>query len=117
MGLILRWHIRFPAHITGDNLRRLRNAITHAAIPAAAGNPTTWTDAHETSLIDGIMHEVGVIANAGFTDTMNYVRDWPAWAAPRASNPRRFSLATTIGSLATTRNSFNFDTTGLPPAP
>jgi hypothetical protein len=117
MGLLLRWHIRFPAHITGNNLRRLQNVIGHAAIPAAAGNPTAWTDAHETSLLDGIMREVGVIGNAELTDTMNQVRDWPAWAAPRAANPRRYALASTIGSLATTRNSFDFDTAGLPPAP
>src|SRR5262249_30543058 len=107
----------YPAHLVGGGMRRLRNVLAHAAIPASAGDPTRWTDAHETRLIDGIMREVGVIDNAGFTQTMEYVRDWPAWAAPRAANPRRSSLPIPTGGLATTRNSFLFDTTGLPPAP
>ncbi|BBH71870.1 hypothetical protein ACTI_85550 [Actinoplanes sp. OR16] len=117
MGLLLRWHIRYPAHLAGGSRRRLRNVLGHAAVPASAGDPARWTDAHEIRLIDGILREVGVIANADFTQTMEYVRDWPAWAAPRAANPRGYTLAAPAGGLATTRGSFLFDASGLPPAP
>jgi Putative peptidoglycan binding domain len=116
VALLLRWHIRYPGNVIsgGRAGNRLENAFRNAAIPAGAGDPTTWNDRHEAYLIDGIMREVRAIANAGFTRTMTYVNNWPAsWGA----NPRGYILAPTIGALANTRNSFQFDATDLPPPP
>ncbi|HEY0735990.1 MAG TPA: hypothetical protein VGD69_13840, partial [Herpetosiphonaceae bacterium] len=116
LALLLRWHIRIPVDVASGVHAgaRLVNALNHAAIPASAGNPTTWTDAHQALLVQGIMDEVAAINNANLTDTMTYVNTWPSWAG--GSNPRRFALAETIGTLATTRT-FQFDDSDLPPAP
>jgi hypothetical protein len=117
MAIILRWHIRFPAHIVNAGLAgaRLRAAFARPAIPAPAGDPTTWTDAIEAQLVQGLRDEVAATHNAGFIDTIDYVDNWPRWAA--GPNPRSFALDPGIGSLAVTRNSFRFDGAGLPPAP
>lgn len=130
-GLLLRWHIRFTGHVVsgGEVGQRIQGAYGHANIPAAAGDPTTWGNAQETQLIDGIMQEVDDLVNAapagsnlrrsreGFRRTMRYVRDWPDWAAPGAQNPRGYRLTNTIGNLSTDRDSFHFDNSNLPPAP
>jgi hypothetical protein len=114
MGLLLRWHIRAPVNIVsgGQSGARIRAAYHRAAIPAAAGDPSTWTDAHEAALIRGIMDEV---ATTNYLDTMEYVQDWPRWAG--GANPRGYRLDPTIGNLVTTRDSFQFDDSDLPPAP
>jgi hypothetical protein len=115
VALLLRWHVRFPAYVIrgGRAGNRLGNAFRNAAIPAGAGDPTTWNDRHEADLIDGIMREVR--ANAELTASMTRVNNWPAsW---RATNSRGYILAPTIGALANTRNSFQFDATDLPPPP
>ncbi|MFH7245298.1 MAG: RHS repeat-associated core domain-containing protein [Spirulina sp.] len=117
MAWLLRWHIRFPAHVVsgGHEGTTLRNAYQRAAIPLSAGDPSTWGEAQETALLQGLIDQVQAVGNSGFTDTMEYVRDWPRWAG--GSNPRGFTLDPTIGTLATTRHSFTFDPTGLPPPP
>jgi hypothetical protein len=119
VGSILRWHVRYPAHVVsaGTAGGRLRAAFTRAAIPPTAGDPTQWSDAHEASLVDGIHAEAQALNDAGFTETMRNVRDWPRWAAAGAANPRRYVLDHGIGQLAVTRGSFNLDAGGLPPAP
>jgi RHS repeat-associated protein len=116
MALLLRWHIRFPGHVIsgGHAGTRLVNALGHAAIPAGAGDPSTWTDAHQAALAQGIMDEVAAINNDNLNDTMTYVNTWPSWAS--GSNPRNFMLPASIGGLATTRT-FQLDDSELPPAP
>jgi hypothetical protein len=117
VALLLRWHVRFPAHICSmaQPGTQLRNAFGRANIPAAAGDPSAWTDANEQSLINGIMQEVAALGNAGFSSTMQSVRDWPRWAG--GANPRRFALDPAIGNLDVARDSFEFDSSGLPLAP
>jgi hypothetical protein len=117
LALIMRWHIYRPAHMIagGQAGPNLRNILTNAAVPGSAGNPALWTDAHEQKLIDSIMHEVGVVASTDLTNTMTYVRDWHNWGA--SGGPRHYALPATIANLAVTRNSLQFDDSGLPPAP
>jgi hypothetical protein len=117
VALLLRWHVRFPAHITRltQSVGRLDNAFGRANIPASAGDPSTWNDAHELSLIDGIMQEVTALGEAGFANSMRRVRDWPRWAT--GPNPNGYALDTAIGDLDTARDSFEFESSGLPPAP
>jgi Putative peptidoglycan binding domain len=117
IAMILRWHIRFPASIVnqGHAGGPIRAAFARAAIAASAGDPTAWTDAHETSLIQGIREEVAATGPSGFIDSMNAVSAWPRWAA--GSNPRGYRLDPTIGNLSVTRNCFQFDERDLPPAP
>lgn len=117
MALILRWHIRFPAHIChgGHAGARLRAAFARAGIGAGAGDPTTWTDAHEADLIRGLREEVAATNNAAFIGTIGYVDDWPRWAT--GPNPRGYALDRGIGRLAVTRASLQFDGAALPPAP
>ncbi len=117
-AMLLRWHIRSPAHVVsaggpGAELRdALRQAI--AAGPTLAWNtdPTTWTDAHEGHLIAGIL----AAAQAGVRTSLTTVRDWPSWLA--GANPRAFTLAAPIAApLAARRGSFAFDAAELPPSP
>jgi hypothetical protein len=117
MGLLLRWHIRYPSHVLsgGSAGARLRQAFVRANIPASAGDTTAWNDAHEAALIQGIMDEARATGNDGFVGTMTNVHNWPTWTA--ADNPRRYVLDPAIGNLATTRGSFQFDTANLPPPP
>jgi RHS repeat-associated protein len=127
VALLLRWHIRFPAHILSGGRAggHLVAAYRRAAIPAAAGDPTQWTNVQEASLLAGIMNEAQSVSNDinRFETTMNYVRDWPQWAT--GDNPRHFQLDASIGRLGITRENaadgtvtrFQFDDSDLPPAP
>ena len=117
LALILRWHIRFPAHVirSGRVGSKLQNAFKRAMTHAPMGNPTEWADMDEMRLIEGIMDEVDDIGNQNLIDTMDTVHDWPIWANGR--NPRRYKLDKNIGNLAVARNSFKFDDSALPPAP
>jgi hypothetical protein len=120
MALILRWHIRAPAHITNNGAgQRLQNALALAqqAQPALAwnGDPSLWTNAHEAALIAGILAEASNPPTVGdLVRTLNYIDSWPPWA--NGNNPRVFQLANP-GNLAVTRNSFDLDAANLPPAP
>src|SRR5690606_6384815 len=131
-ALILRWHVRFPAHMVsgGGPGQRLRNALNNAITATNAantpagqtplvwtGDPSGWTDRHEAALVQGIMAEVANLGNQGLSQTMNYVEAWPNWSGPGASNPRGYTLTSPVTRLATTRSSLNFDAAGLPPAP
>jgi hypothetical protein len=115
--MLQRWHIRYPAHIVdaGTTGTRLTAAFGRAGIPAAAGDPTQWTDAHQAALVQGLLDEVHAVGNADLTQTVDYVHDWPRWAA--GPNPYRFALDPTIGRLAVEASSFRFDAGDLPPAP
>jgi len=119
VACILRWHIRSPAHVVNARAagNQLRSALTRAATdnPTVdfSVDPTTWTDAHETALVDALL----AVAPANVRTAFNYLRDWPNWIAP-AANPRGFTLAAPIASaLLRTRSSFSLDQTDLPPAP
>lgn len=118
IALLLRWHIRFPAHIISDGQAgsRLRQAFRRTPIPPTAGTPKQWNDAHEAALINGLMAEVASLNNSGFSETIQYVRKWPAWLDSSA-NRRRYQLTPDIGPLDTGRGSFRFDPSHLPPAP
>ena len=76
--------------ISGGNAGlRARQALANAAIPAAAGDPSQWTDAHEQALIDGLMPRSPPFNDAGLTNSMTYVRDWHTWGAGRRPAPLR----------------------------
>lgn len=116
MALILRWHIRYPAHIisNGNAATRLRSALTDAinSTPTLTwtGSPDTWTDAHETALLDGLIAQ----AASGVTANFTYLSNWPSWLT--GTNPRNYALAAPVAAaLSTTRDSFDFDDGGLPP--
>ncbi len=117
VAMILRWHIRFPAHVirSGRAGSRLQNAFRSSMGSPPIADPTRWTDADETRLIDGIVDQVDEIGNPGLVKTIDAVHDWPAWSDGR--NPRGYRLDNDIGSLAVARNSFQFDSRDLPPAP
>ncbi len=118
VALILRWHIRFPAQVVSGGApgQRLRNALAtaQAAAPTLTwtGDPTAWTNAHETALLDGIV----TAAPAGVQAAFTYITNWPDWLT--GPNPRGYTLAAPVAAaLAQTRNSFQLDTANLPPAP
>jgi len=121
IAIILRWHIRFPGDIIagGNAANRLRNALATARATAPGltwtGAPNAWTDAHETALVQGLRQAVTARGNANLSNSINYVDNWPNWAT--GANPRGYALPGTIGNLSEDRNSFDFDTAGLPPAP
>jgi len=116
-AMLQRWHIRFPAHVVlgGSTGARLTAAFARAGVPASAGDPTRWTDAHQIALIQGLLDEVDAVGNADLITTIRYVHDWPTWVG--GANPRRYALSPSVGNLATTAGSFQFDASGLPPAP
>ena len=119
LGIILRWHIRFPGHVltNGQAANRLRNALARARTAQPnlgwAGAPTTWTAAHEGALIQGLRDEVDSTGNDNLIETIGSVNGWPGWAT---NNPRGYTLPATIGALGQGRSSFQFDDADLPPA-
>jgi len=121
-AMVLRLHIRGPAWVVsgGNAGARLTGGLTRAqtAQPGLTwtGNPSTWTDAHESALIDGLTAELAANASAGVQQSVNYVRNW---AGSWGGNPRGYALnlATVGNSLDDDRGSFVLDTANLPPAP
>ncbi|MCP3882970.1 MAG: hypothetical protein GY701_31920 [Sulfitobacter sp.] len=121
-AMILRLHIRGPAWVvnSGHAGARLTGALTRAqaAQPSLTwtGDPSAWTNAYETALINGLTAELAAHASAGVQQTVNYVRNW---AGSWGTNPRGYALnlATIGNTLDTGRNSFTLDTSNLPPAP
>lgn len=117
-AMLQRWHVRSPAHVVnaGAPGGRLRNVLARAQAAAAAldwtTDPSTWTDDHEQALVDAIVPA----AAPGVRGSLETVRDWPTWLG--GANPRGFALAAPVAAaLSADRNSFDFDTAGLPPAP
>jgi hypothetical protein len=120
MAMIMRWHVFRPGHVVNGNAEgdHLRSALQRAAIPAGAGDPSTWTDAHQRSLIAGLQAEIDqTVKDAGLSTTIAAVVAWPNWAGAGAKNPRSYRLDPTIGRLDDTARSFQFDASDLPPAP
>jgi hypothetical protein len=119
VACILRWHIRSPGHVINARAagRQLRSALDRARADNPTlvwnGDPSGWTDAHETALLDALL----AVAPANVRDAFNYLRAWPNWLPP-ARNPRGFTLAPPIAAaLLRTRNSFSLDRGDLPPEP
>jgi hypothetical protein len=120
-AIILRWHVFQPANVIAQThvARRLTGAFARAtaAAPTLAWNtdPSTWTDAHETALIDGLIAEADAVGG-DLQNTTHTVADFPVWAPPHR-NDRRFRLDPTIGGLDTRRRSFAFDDANVPALP
>jgi hypothetical protein len=119
-GILLRWHIRFPAHVLrgGGPGQRMRSALERAQRAQSgldwSGAPAGWTDAHEAALVQGLLDEVEATGNQNLQETISQVVGWPAWAG--GNNPRGYRLEGTIGPLSEARDSFQLVTEGLPPA-
>ena len=83
VAMVVRWHIRFPAHIvSGGHSGAVIRAVLSAA--GVGTNPDTWGDAEENRLTNAI------VASPDVPDTMGTVENWPTWTA--ASNPYRYTL-------------------------
>ncbi len=86
-----------------------------------AGDPSAWTAAHETHLINGLLDEAQANA-ARYVATIRAAANWPSWTHPppavgNANNPRGFTLPSNTGPLADGRDSLVFDDSNLPDAP
>jgi len=115
-ALILRWHVRFPAHVVrsgraGSGLRAALG-LAREARPDLDWDapPADWTDAHESALIDGLLARAAV-THEGFSRTMQTVARWPDWNED--SNPRNYLLDPDLGPLSAHRRSFDFDSEAL----
>ncbi|HEY6890327.1 MAG TPA: peptidoglycan-binding domain-containing protein, partial [Solirubrobacter sp.] len=117
-AMLLRWHVFRPAHVIagGKAGPHLQSALKRAKIPAAAGDPSTWTDAHQRALVKALTDEVAAVGNADLVDTIGQVHDFPRWAPPH-TNPRGYALDPAVGALDEAARSFSLDSTDLPPAP
>lgn len=117
-AILLRWHIRFPGHIVSGGKAGFAVSQTYAAarlrLPMWPASPREWDQEHENVLLDEL-RKGAKAAGGGLPQTIEQVDDWPIWAG--GSNPRRYRLSTSIGGLATDRNSFLFERSGLPPPP
>lgn len=121
-AMILRLHIRGPGWVVngGNAGSRLTGTLTRArrARPGLTwtGDPSTWTGAHETALIDGLTAELAANAT-NVQESVDYVRGWAA--ASWGGNHRRYTLdLNEIGNtLDARRGSFSLDATDLPDAP
>jgi hypothetical protein len=84
VAMVVRWHIRFPAHICsgGEAGGIIRGVVAGAGI--ASRDVSTWGDAEETRLTNAI------VTSPSVPDTMGTVRHWPTWSA--AANPSGFAL-------------------------
>ncbi len=119
MGILLRWHVRFPADVVkgGKAGSKMRGALQRArsAREGLTGDPSQWGDAEEKALVQALRDQVAARGNENLSTTIGQVDGWPDWA--QGSNPRRYALDPEIGRLSEKRNSFQFDDAGLPPAP
>ena len=77
-------------------------------------DPTTWSDAEQAKLIQGLWDHSQAVGTSDLKTTLTRVRDWPSWA----TDPQRpYALDPSIGALAVSARSFAFDASDLPPAP
>ncbi|MCT8276510.1 peptidoglycan-binding domain-containing protein [Xanthomonas translucens] len=106
IGILLRWHIYRPAHVTGQRVRdSLISAIN--GHPQLNWNiaPAQWTDAHELAITEQLLADAIAV-----NDTQDRLASWPTYAG---RNGRQYTLNNELGSLRTGRRSFHFDTTGI----
>jgi hypothetical protein len=120
MGMLHRWHIYHPQDICIANAAgpRVVAAIAAAGLPGTAGDPTTWTDAHERDLIDALRAEVGnadAAIRTNLAQALDKVMGWPVYLG----RPSGYQLDPNIAPLSPDRGSFgdHFDDSLLPPAP
>ncbi|HET9444076.1 MAG TPA: peptidoglycan-binding domain-containing protein, partial [Acidimicrobiales bacterium] len=131
-AMIMRWHVLSPGGMVkggpaGENQpirrqgragNRIRDAYTRAQAARPDLNwttaPTTWGNAHEAALVDGIWDEADEVGGE-MERTIRLARDWPDWGA----NPRGWSLPLTDlpaaeRNLLVARNSLDLDSSALP---
>ena len=106
--MVLRWHVYRPAHMVSGGTAgpRLRGALTRAAIPAAAGHPGQWTDAHEQALIDGLTAEAAALGDARPRSTRSTRSATGTRGAPAAARAAT-RCPPTIGDLSAARGSLD----------
>jgi hypothetical protein len=84
VAMVVRWHIRFPAHVVSGGHAGPAMTAALAAAAIASADPAAWGNAEETRLANAIL------ASPTVPDTMNTVSNWPTWSA--AANPHAFAL-------------------------
>lgn len=109
VAMITRWHVWSPGGmVSGGNAGSwLKQVLTAANI---SGDPSTWTDANEATLITKL-REKGREKAEGLGDGLDDINTWPT------SMPSSWNLTlntATVGTFSADRNSFDLDTTGLP---
>ncbi len=133
-AIILRWHVRFPAHVVSALGAAAVTPFTHSSAGAGShldsalgrarsaastltwtGDPSLWTDDHERALVQGLLDEVAAVGNAELQRSVGVAAGFPVWSA--GHNPRGFRLTAPLTPHSDHRNSFDFDAAGLPPAP
>ena len=79
-AFLLRWHVYRPAHIVsgGEAGSELVKAFKLAKTPAT--DPTTWDDAEQAKLIQGLWDHSQAVGTDDLKTTLTHVRDWPRWA-------------------------------------
>ncbi|MGB7208409.1 MAG: DUF2272 domain-containing protein [Pyrinomonadaceae bacterium] len=91
VALILRWHVRMPAHMAANGRigAHLAAAFERARFggkkPKDWGPPAGWTNGHEGALVQALMDQVPAVGRPGLTDTMRTVRRDPTLLADRGS--------------------------------
>jgi RHS repeat-associated protein len=142
LSFLLRWHVWTPSHIIyhGFAGRGLTSAFERARANLANANasPTTWANADEQFLIDGLRDQVFAEVAGGDWDTpgrnfrptfyqlgWTQFERWPEWS-PRPPNPNANPFGYQLDpdaldpggrQLRTGRGSFNLDESGLPQTP
>lgn len=132
VAMIMRWHVLSPGGMVrrgpstenqpvrsqGRAGSRIRDAYDRARAARSDLNwnapPTTWGNAHEGALVNGIWDEADEVGGE-MERTIQLVRDWPSWG----TNPRGWSLPLTDlpadeRNLLVARNSFRVDAGDLP---
>lgn len=123
VGMLVRWHVLSPGGVTyrGRAGSGVRDALDLARSTASTLSwttaPTTWTDAHETALVDGLATQAKK-QGGELADTLPQVQHWPQWATP-TGNKYNYTLPLSVlpaneQNLLDTRGSFRFAAAGLP---
>ena len=105
VAMIVRWHIRYPAHIVSQGVagRELRDALLRAHGARSGKNVSEWYT--EADLVDALL------ASPNAPATLDDVRKWPSWG----SNPRQYQLdKDAFLPLSVERGSFHLDASKLP---
>jgi hypothetical protein len=111
----LRWHIYRPSHVTGTRVSdAIKKAIKDNPALPNWNNLTQWCDAHEAAIANSLLAE-GAAYNADLSNTLSNVNSWPNFTG---RNARGYVVSNQIaaeqlGSIRSTRGSFQLDSTGL----
>lgn len=109
IAMITRWHVWSPGDMVnrGNAGTHLTNAFTNAGL---TGDPSTWTDQNEQTLITELRAEAHR-RNNGLGSGLDAINNWPA------SMPNNWNLtlaSNTVGTFLDTRRSLDMDTSNLP---